>query len=115
VAVAAVALGAGAVVVAGSVVVVEVEVALETAVGVEVVVEADSEIVVVVEGVEAALTVAALATSLARRLPSKALSTRPVLSVRLRLLQLAYAASITLRRQVLAPHVMVILSACQFM
>jgi hypothetical protein len=68
-----------------------------------------------VEGVEAALTVAALATSLARRLPSKALSTRPVLSVRLRLLQLAYAASITLRRQVLAPHVMVILSACQFM
>lgn len=34
-----------------------------------------------------------------------------MLSVRLRLLQLAYAASIALRRQVLATHVMVILSA----
>jgi hypothetical protein len=77
VAVVAVALGAEAVVVAGSVVVVEVEVASETAVGVEVVDEADSETVVVVEGVEVALTVAALATSLARRSPSKASSTRP--------------------------------------
>lgn len=67
-----VALGAGAAVVAGSVVVVEVEVASETVVGVEVVDEADSEIVEVVEGVEAALTVAASATSLARRSPSKA-------------------------------------------
>jgi hypothetical protein len=75
VAVVAVALGAGAAVMAGSVVVVEVEVALETAVGVEVVDEADSVIVVVVEGVEAAPTVAALATSLARRSPSKASST----------------------------------------
>jgi hypothetical protein len=69
VAVVAVALGAGAAAVAGSVVVVEVEAALETAVGVEVVDEAGSEIV---EGVEAALTVVASATSLAKRLPSKA-------------------------------------------
>jgi hypothetical protein len=73
--------------------VVEVEVASETAVDVEVVDEADLEIVVVVEGVEAALTVAASATSLARRSPSKASSTPSVLSVRLGLQQLAYAAS----------------------
>ena len=110
-AVVVVALGAGAAVVAGSVVVVEVEVASETAVGVEVVDEADLEIVEGVEGVEAALTVAASATSLARRSPSKAFSTPSAQSVRLRLLQLANAASIALRRQVLAAHVMVILSA----
>jgi hypothetical protein len=111
VAVVVVALGAGAAVVAGSVVVVEVEVASETAVGVEVVDEADSEIVVGVEGVEAALTVAASATSLARRSPSKAFSAPSAQSVRLRFPQLAYAASIAVRRKVLATHVMVILSA----
>jgi hypothetical protein len=55
---------------------------------VEVVDEADSEIAAVEEVVEAALTVAASATSLARRLPSKAISPRSTKSeVRPRLQQ----------------------------
>jgi hypothetical protein len=110
--VAVVALGVGAAAVAGSVVVVEVEVASETAVGVEVVDEADSEIVEVVEGVEAALTVAASATLLARRSPSKAILN----SVRTVCWTLGFydwhtQHPLQLRRQVLATHAMVILSA----